>query len=190
LKKKLSDYKVTNPMPPEESIKIKSIIMDSIMKENMGADTKQINDELFKMYKEGIISQEIYEWAFSEIQRKDKKMEQSSISRCDTPLIQYNPIELDDDDLYHASLCSKVVCESTDTKECSQLLQSSSRRSLQAVSMTELLEDPVIFPKCMIALFSDGSEKKTCFVAFEDFAFQKLLKCYSGVAHCKTFGAG
>jgi hypothetical protein len=104
-------------------------------------------------------------------------------------ITQYTPIELDDDDLYHASLCSKVVCESTNTKECSQLLQSSSRRSLQAISMTELLEDPMIFPKCIVALFSDDLGKKTCFVAFKDFAFQEILKC--SVASSKiTFGAG
>ena len=115
-------------------------------------------------------------------------MERSSVSSCETLLTQRTPIELDHDDLYHASLCSKVICESIDAKECSQLLQSSSHRSLQAVSVTQLLEDQVVFPKCMIALYSDESGKRTCFVAFADFAFQKILKC---VTHNKaTFGTG
>lgn len=118
-------------------------------------------------------------------EHKENKTDRSSVSSCDTLLTQYTPIELDNDDLYLASLCSKVVSESTDTKRCSQLLQSSSHRSLQAVSMTQL-EDQVAFPKCMIAFFSDDSGNESCFVVFDDFKFQKILEVCSG----STFGTG
>ena len=137
-----------------------------------------MNKELFKIHQEEIISREIYEWAIAEIQQKEKEKEQDTVTDSAT---------LDDDDLYHASLCTKVVNESiNDVMQCSQLLQSSSRRSLEAISMTQL-EDQGAFPKCMIALFSDDSGNKTCFVAFEDFKFQKIL-CdeHSG----STFGTG
>ena len=137
-------------MPSEESI-----IVDAVVKENLGAE------------------------------HKETETDRSSASSCDTLLTQYTPIELDNDDLYLASLCSKVVSESTDTKQCSQLLQSSSRRSLQAVAMTQL-EDQVAFLKCMIALFSDDSGNKSCFVVFDDFKFQKILEVCSG----STFGTG
>ena len=135
----------------------------------------------------------LYEWLLGSLKKKLSECKDTNQippeESIKSTIAQCTPIELGDDDLYHASLCSMVVCESTDVKECSQLLQSSSRRSLQAVSMTELLEDPVIFPKCMIALFSDDSGKKTCFVAFKDFAFQEMLNC--SIAHSKaTFGAG
>lgn len=150
-------------MLSEESIK--STIVDTIgATKKLDADIKQMNDE------------------------KERETDQSSVSSCDTLLTEYTPIELDSDDLYHASLCSKVVCESNDTKQCSQLLQSSSHRSLQAISMTQL-ENQVTFPKCMIALFSDDSGSKTCFVAFDDFTFQKILNLseeHSG----STFGTG
>ncbi len=172
-------------MPSKESIR--STIVDTInVEEKLGADIKQVNDELFKMHQEGIISQEIYEWAISEARPKERpETDQSSVSSCDTLLTQYTPIELDNDDLYHASLCSKVVCEATDAEQCSQLLRSS---SCQSVSMTQL-EDQGTFPKCIIALFSDDSGSKTCFVAFDDFTFQEILSLsdeHSG----STFGAG
>ena len=170
-------------MLSEESIK--SIIANIIMKENVCADTKQVNDELLRMYQEEIISHEIYEWAISKIQHKEneeKEKDDGSVSSCDTLLTRY---ELDNDDLYHASLCSMVVNESTDTKQCSQLLQSSSRWSLQSVAMTQL-KDQAFFPKCMIALFLDDSGNKACFVVFDDFKFQEIVDAYSG----STFGTG
>ena len=134
---------------------IKSTIDDAIVKENLGAE------------------------------HKEKETDRSSVSSCDTLLTQYTPIELDNDDIYHASLCSKVVSESTDTKQCSQLLQSSSRRSLQAVAMTQQL-DQVAFPKCMIARFLDDSGNQSCFVVFDDFKFQTILEVCNG----STLGAG
>ena len=79
------------------------------------------------------------------------------------------PVELGNDDLYHASICSTVINTSHDTEACKKLLQSLSYKSLKELSVSQS-NDRGMFPRCMIACAecTDGANATTCYVAFEN----------------------
>ena len=185
LRKKLNVLKDINPSGGI----IKTAISEAIAKEfkSLPANIEHIKDELSRMHQEELFSSDLFEWAITETKREHKHMLATNIDY-DTLLMQCTPVELGNDDLYHASLCSIVVNKSNDTEQGKKLLQSLSYRSLKELSISQS-EDRVAFPRCMIAVSSDSSEGTTCYVAFENMLDFKLWE-QLGDAHKSTFGKG
>ena len=168
---------------------IKAAITEAIAKELNLGNTELVEEQLSKIHQKGLISSEIFEWAIAETRKEQKQILTANNvrDRNDTPMQQGTPVELYNDDLYHASLCSTVINKSSiiDAQECKRLLQSSSHRSLIKFAVTQP-EDQAVFPKCMIAVYSDDSQGTTCYLAFADFKFHKPLIDL----HNSTFGKG
>ena len=188
LRKKLNVLKEMNP--PDAVIK--TAISEAIAKElkSLPANIEHIKDELSRMHQDELFSSGLFEWAITETKKEHENMLATTSSNVDydTLLMQCTPVELGNDDLYHASLCSVVVNTSNDTEQCKKLLQSLSYRSLKQLSISQS-EDRAAFSRCMIAVSSDGSEGTMCYVAFENMLDFKLWE-QLGDAHKSTFGKG
>ena len=164
LRKKLSTLKDLNPT---DEI-IKPSIVEAISNELKNSNNvKLITSELSKMQQEELISPELLTWASIETQREHRHMLETNNVDYDQLLKMCTPVQLDNDDLYHASLCSTVVNTSTDTEQCKRLLQSLSYRSLKELSVSRP-NGLTTFPRCMIAISTDSSGATTCYVAFEN----------------------
>lgn len=175
-----------NPM--DEVIK-KPAISAAIAKELKGATNIEfITSELTKLHQEELISSDLLKWAIIETQREHEQMFAASNIDHDVLLKECPPIKLDNDDLYHASLCSTVVNTAHDTDQCKKLLQSLSYRSLKELSVSQS-DDNTAFPKCMIAVSSDGSNATTCYVAFRNISDFKVWEVLSDIQK-STFGKG
>ena len=163
---------------------IKAAITDAINKELKFDNAEQIREELSNIYQKALISKDIFKWAITEACKEKKQVAAPSTLDDDIPTIRGTPVELSNDDLYHASLCSTVINKPhiIDTQECKRLLQSSSCRPLIKLSVNQP-DDQVEFPKCMIAAYSNNSQGTTCYLAFADFKFQTST-------HNPTFGNG
>lgn len=165
---------------------IKAAVIDAIKKELKFENSEQIRKELSNIYHKALISKDIFKWAITEACKEKKQVAAPSTLDTDIPTIRGTPVELSNDDLYHASLCSTVINKPhvINTQECKRLLQSSSCRSLIKLSVNQP-DDQVEFPKCMIAVYSESnsSQGTTCYLAFADFKFQTDT-------HNPTFGNG
>ena len=161
----------------------KAAVAKAIKEELKSINAEQIKEALSKIYQQGLISTAIFKWAITEGCKENKQVTASTVDN-DTPTMHGTPVELSNDDLYHASLCSTVINKShvVNTQECKKLLQSSSCRPLIKLSVNQL-DDQVAFPKCMIAVYSNDSQGTTCYIAFADFKFQIDT-------HNSTFGNG
>ena len=179
---------------------IKSAIVEAISKElNDSTDVGLITAELSMLQEEELISTEILNWASTETLREHRQVlesngtpacnqmsEMSNISY-DQVVKRCPPVELNHDDLYHASLCSTVVNTSNDTEQCKRLLQSLSYKSLKELSLSQPSTDEAAFPRCMIATSSDKcSGSTTCYVAFENIVDYKVWKSFDK----SSFGKG
>ena len=162
---------------------IKAAVAEAIKKESKLTSAEQIREELSNIYQKGLISKDIFKWAITEACKEKKQATPSTVSD-DASMMHGTPVELNNDDLYHASLCCAVINKPhiIDTQECRRLLQSSSCRPLIKLSVNQL-DDQVVFPKCMIAIYSNDQQGTTCYVAFADFRFQMDT-------HTSTFGNG
>lgn len=168
---------------------IKSAINDAIEKKlKVAANKDLIENELQEMNKEELISSDLLQWAITETMEKYRQIHETTDVDHDTLIKQCSPIKLDNDDLYHASLCSTVVNTAHDTDQCKKLLQSLSYRSLKEVSVSQSDNDTA-FPKCMIATTSNGSNAATCYVAFKNISNFKIWELLSDVQK-STFGKG
>ena len=157
---------------------IQAAVTEAVTKELKSVSAELIKEELSKIHQKGLLSSHIFKWAITKILKESKPTIMSSrIVDNDTPTIhegKHTPVELSNDDLYHASLCSTVVTKShtVDVLECKRLLQSSSYRPLIKLAVNQS-NNQVAFPKCMIAIYSDDSRQgTTCYLAFADFKFQ------------------
>lgn len=175
-------------MNPTEEI-IKPAIVEAISKEvKNSTDIGLITKELSSMQQEELISPEILTWATAETQRENRHMLETNAGDYDQLVTMCPPVELNNDDLYHASLCSTVVNTSSDTEQCKRLLQSLSYKSLKELSLSQPT-DVATFPKCMIAISSDGANTSTCYVAFENVIDYKVWKMFDD-GQKASFGKG
>jgi hypothetical protein len=187
LRKKLSvlkDMNLTEEMT-------KAAIIEAISQElKISTDIGLITNELSCMQKEELISPELLTWATAETQREHRHMLETSADDYDQLVMMCPPVELNHDDLYHASLCSTIVNKASDTEQCKRLLQSLSYKSLKELSLSQPT-DVATFPKCMIAISSDGggATTSTCYVAFENVIDNKAWKLFDDDQKA-SFGKG
>lgn len=164
-------------MNPTEEI-IKPAIIEAISQElKTSTDIGLITNELSNLQQEELMSPELLIWATAETQREHRHMLETNVDDYDQLVMMCPPVELNHDDLYHASLCSTIVNTSSDTDQCKRLLQSLSYKSLKELSLSQQT-DAATFPKCMIAISSDGSGANTCYVAFENIINYKVWKLF------------
>ncbi len=175
-------------MNPTDDI-IKPAIIDAISKELKNlTDIGLITNELSSMQQEELISPELLAWATTETQREHRHMLEANTASCDQLVMTCSPVELNHDDLYHASLCSTVVNTSNDTEQCKKLLRSLSYKSLKELSLSQP-SDIAAFPRCMIAISSDRAGATTCYVAFENIIDYEVWKQFSDDQK-SSFGKG
>lgn len=172
-----------NKKPTDEVIK--TAVVEAIVRElKHSHNAESISVELSGMKREGVMSQAICDWAIAETHMlATNKVDDS------TELIQYTPTELNDDDLYHACLCSAIANSSNNMAECKSLFQSLSHKSLKKLSVTQS-GCPLEFPSCLIAVSSSTSENKTsttCYIAFKDLKIQGDVHVHAEVPR---FGKG
>ena len=180
---------VLKDIDPADDV-IKAAVIKAVAKElKKAANVKLITDELSKLHQDELISSELLKWAITETQKEHRQMLEATNIDHDTLLKQCPPVEMDNDDLYHASLCSTVVNKSNDTEQCKKLLQSLSYRSLKELSVSQC-DHNTAFPRCMIAVNSDQrSNATTCYVAFKNISEFKDWEILSD-AQKSTFGKG
>ena len=180
---------VLKDIDPADDV-IKAAVIKAVAKElKKAANVKLITDDLTKLYQEELISSELLKWAITETQKEHKQMLKAINIDHDTLLKQCPPVKMDNDDLYHASLCSTVVNKSNDTEQCKKLLQSLSYRSLKELSVSQP-DYNIDFPRCMIAVNSDQrSDATTCYVAFKNISEFKDWEVLSNIQK-STFGKG
>lgn len=170
---------------------VKAVIAEAITRELNSISVEQIRDELTRIYQDKLISSDILKWAVSEVRKDSNNQITDGVVADDSPTLtpHSTPVELDNDDLYHATLCSSIVNRSRviDGQECRRLLQSSSYLSLIKLSISQRDSD-LLFPQCMIAMYSaDSAQRRTiCYIAFADFKFQMPTTD----SHNSTFGDG
>ncbi len=160
---------------------IKTAITEAIAKEVkiLSNQVELMKEELSIMHHDGLMSPEIFQWATAEMSNVSV-----DVLMPDTPLP--DRVTLDNDDLYHASLCCTVVDRTIDIEHCRELLQSLSYSgSLTEMSVSQS-GDQAGFPRCMIALSSDKLKGTTCYIAFENLKLQKLVNDVQK----STFGKG
>ena len=175
-------------MNPTEEI-IKAAIIEAVSQElKNSADIGLLTNELSSMQQEELISPELLIWATAETQREHRHMLDTNADDYDQLVMMCPPVELNHDDLYHASLCSTVVNTSSDTEQCKRLLQSLSYKSLKELSLSQPT-DVATFPKCMIAISSDKAGATTCYVAFENIIDYKVWKLFDDNQKA-SFGKG
>ena len=185
LRKKLS---VLKDMNPTEDI-IKPAIIEAISQElKNSTDIGLITNELSCMQQEELISPELLTWATAETQREHRHMLEISVDDYDQLVMMCPPVELNHDDLYHASLCSTVVNTSSDTEQCKKLLQSLSYKSLKELSLSQPT-DVATLPKCMIAISESDGGGATTYVAFENVVDYTAWKLYDDDQKA-SFGKG
>ena len=185
LRKKLS---VLKDMNPTEDI-IKPAIIEAISQElKNSTDIGLITNELSCMQQEELISPELLTWATAETQREHRHMLETRADDYGQLVLLCPPVELNDDDLYHASLCSTVVNTSSDTEQCKKLLQSLSYKSLKELSLSQPTE-VATFPKCMIAISESDGGRATTYVAFENVVDYTAWKPYDDDQKA-SFGKG
>ena len=156
---------------PKDEV-IKTTIIEAILKELKTVSVESIKSELSKMT---VISPEIRDWAISQADIEYKQMLTANVIDDETVLKHCTPVELDKDDLYHASICSTVINQSCDREQCKTLFQRLSRRSLKKIAVTQPC-GRLPFPSCMVVVCSNSSEstETTCYIAFKDFHFREL----------------
>ena len=168
---------------------IKTTIMEAIVKELKRYDgSESIKHLLSEMTRDEVISPEIFDWAIAEMSKEYERVLAAANVDEETVLVHCSPVELDQVDLYHASMCTAILNKSTDPEQCKSLFQSLSHQPLKHISITQP-SDQVFFPKCVIALFCSNvetSQDTTCYIAFDDFQFRELT-CNAQKA---TFGEG
>ena len=187
LRKKLNIFKDMNPT---DEI-LKSAINAAISKElKRSTDVGLITNELAKLQQEELISPELLAWATTETQREHGHMLEANTPTGDPMVMMCSPVELNHDDLYHASLCSTVVNTSNATEQCKRLIQSLSYKSVKELSLSQP-NNVATFPKCMIAISSDneGATCTTCYVAFENIIDYKVWKLFDD-GQKASFGKG
>lgn len=180
---------VLKDVNPTEEI-IKPAIIEAISQElKISTDIGLIMNELSNMQQEELISPELLIWATAETQREHRHiMLDTNADDYDQLVMMCPPVELNHDDLYHASLCSTIVNTSNDTEQCKRLLQSLSYKSLKELSLSQP-NDVATFPKCMIAISSDIAGATTCYVAFENIINYKVWKQFDDDQKA-SFGKG
>ena len=188
LRETLNVLKVLNPL--DEAIK--PSIIEAILRElKKSTDIGLITNELSCMQQEELISPELLTWATAETQREHRHMLETRADDYSQLVLLCPPVKLNDDDLYHASLCSTIVNTPNGTGQCKRLLQSLSYKSVKELSLSQQQPtDVAAFPRCMIAISeSDGGGQSTCYVAFENIIDYKVWKRFDDDQKA-SFGKG
>lgn len=172
--KTLSNLKDMNPTDEL----LKPAIIEAVSKElkNSTDDIGIIEEKLSNMQQEELMSAELLTWAVGMAKNGYRQMLEANADIRSEPRIEHRPVALDHDDLYHASLCSTVVNTPNGTEQCKRLLQSLSYKSVKELSLSQ--PNDATFPKCMIAISSDGDGATTCYVAFENVIDYNVRKVF------------